>query len=127
MLVGVPHSTGITERDQHPGSRALRNASLVAGRVHGGFQLDPWQAAKIADVDNVPFPRATDNKGCIEQITKLHSDIDAAGACPILVGGDIVCMMPATDSPDQITALTASVIMFEMVPIVAENVKAENA
>ena len=43
-----------------------------------------------------------------------------------IVGGDIVCMMPTKDSPNQITALTASAIMFEMISMVAENVKAGN-
>ena len=63
-LVGVPHSTGngTTERDQHLGPRALRNVSAVGRRVHGGFGLNPWTAAKIADVGDVPFPRANDNR-----------------------------------------------------------------
>jgi guanidinopropionase len=39
-----------------------------------------------------------------------------------IVGGDIVCMMPTKDSPNQITALTATAIMFEMISMIAENV-----
>ncbi len=59
-LVGVPHYTGngTTERDQHLGPRALRNVSSVGRRRHGDFRLDPWSAAKIVDVGDVPFPRA---------------------------------------------------------------------
>ncbi|MEM0976384.1 MAG: arginase family protein [Pseudomonadota bacterium] len=38
-----------------------------------------------------------------------------------IVGGDIVCMMPTKDSPNQITALTAMAIMFEMISMMAEN------
>lgn len=89
-LVGVPHSTGngTTERDQHLGPRALRNVSAVGRRMHSGFQLDPWSAARIADIGDVPFPRANDNEACIEQITQFYRDIDAAGARPISVGGD---------------------------------------
>jgi len=41
-----------------------------------------------------------------------------------IVGGDIVCMMPTKDSPNNITALTASAIMFEMISMIAENVRA---
>jgi len=41
-----------------------------------------------------------------------------------IVGGDVVCMMPTKDSPNQITALTAAAIMFEMISMMAENVKA---
>ena len=89
-LVGVPHSTGngTTERDQHLGPRALRNVSAVSRRMHGGFQLNPWEVAKIVDVGDVPFPRANDNEHCIEQITRFFADIDAAGARPISIGGD---------------------------------------
>ncbi len=39
-----------------------------------------------------------------------------------IVGGDVVCMMPTKDSPNQITALTASAVMFEMISMMAENV-----
>ncbi|MCY3880307.1 MAG: arginase family protein [Rhodobacteraceae bacterium] len=89
-LVGVPHSTGngTTERDQHLGPRALRNVSSIFRRVHGGFQLDPWKAAKIVDVGDVPLPRANDNEACVGQITEFYHRIDAAGARPISIGGD---------------------------------------
>ncbi|MEC8710380.1 MAG: arginase family protein [Pseudomonadota bacterium] len=89
-LVGVPHSTGngTTERDQHLGPRALRNVSAVSRRVHGGFGLNPWTAAKIADVGDVPFPRANDNEACIEDITRFFTKIDEAGARPVSIGGD---------------------------------------
>jgi len=43
-----------------------------------------------------------------------------------IVGGDVVCMMPTKDSPNQITALTAAAIMFEMISMVAENVGRSN-
>jgi guanidinopropionase len=89
-LVGVPHSTGngTTERDQHLGPRALRNVSAVSRRMHGHFNLDPWTAAKVVDVGDVPFPKANDNEDCIEQITAFYKKIDAAGTRPISVGGD---------------------------------------
>ena len=89
-LVGVPHSTGngTTERDQHLGPRAVRNVSSIGRRMHGDFQLNPWEAAKIVDVGDVPFPRANDNEDCIEQITQFFKKIDETGARPVSVGGD---------------------------------------
>ena len=89
-LVGVPHSTGngTTERDQHLGPRALRNVSAVQRRVHGGFGLDPWAAARIVDVGDVPLPRANDNEACIADITAFYERLDAAGARPVSIGGD---------------------------------------
>ncbi|MEO1611502.1 MAG: arginase family protein, partial [Pseudomonadota bacterium] len=37
-----------------------------------------------------------------------------------VIGGDVVCMMPTKDAPNQITALTAMAVMFEMISIIAE-------
>ena len=89
-LVGVPHSTGngTTERDQHLGPRALRNVSAVSRRVHGEFGIDPWALARIADVGDVPLPRANDNEASIADITAFFKGIDAAGARPVSIGGD---------------------------------------
>ncbi|MEL6336001.1 MAG: arginase family protein [Pseudomonadota bacterium] len=41
-----------------------------------------------------------------------------------IVGGDVVCMMPTKDSPNRITALSASVVMFEMIALMADRVRA---
>ena len=89
-LAGVPHSTGngTTERDQHLGPRAVRNISALQRRVHGGFRTDPWSAARIADIGDVPFPRANDNEACIDDITDFFQDVDAAGTRPVSIGGD---------------------------------------
>ena len=37
-----------------------------------------------------------------------------------VVGGDVVCLMPTKDSPNQITAMNAMVVMFEMVSLMAD-------
>jgi len=36
-----------------------------------------------------------------------------------VIGGDVVCLMPTKDSPNNITAMVASQLMFEMVCLVA--------
>lgn len=89
-IAGVPHSTGngTTERDQHLGPRAVRNVSAVLRRMHNEFQLDPWSQRHIADIGDVPFPRANDNEHCIEQITAFYSDVNNAGARAVSIGGD---------------------------------------
>jgi guanidinopropionase len=56
--------------------------------VHGEFRVNPWEAAKITDVGDVPFPRANDNEDCIAQITKFYKEIDESGARPVSIGGD---------------------------------------
>lgn len=39
-----------------------------------------------------------------------------------LVGGDVVCLMPTKDSPNRITALSAAVVMFEMIALMADGI-----
>ena len=89
-LVGVPHSTGngTTERDQHLGPRAVRNVSSVQRRVHLEFGIDPWARARVADLGDVPFPRANDNEHCIQQITDFYKPLGEAGIRPVSIGGD---------------------------------------
>ncbi len=41
-----------------------------------------------------------------------------------IVGGNVVCMMPTKNSPNNITAMTATSILFEMLSMMAENVAA---
>ena len=56
--------------------------------MHGGFQLDPWSAARIVEVGDVPFPRANENEACIEQMSEFYGRIDAAGTRPTSIAGD---------------------------------------
>jgi len=89
-LVGVPHSTGngTTERDQHLGPRAVRDVSTQLRRVHMKFGISPWEACRIADLGDVPFPEGNDNERCIERITDYYRSIDEAGTFPVSIGGD---------------------------------------
>jgi|SRR5438105_4064450 len=41
-----------------------------------------------------------------------------------LVGGDVVCLMPTKDSPNGITAMNATTILFELATLIAERVAA---
>ena len=42
-----------------------------------------------------------------------------------VVGGDVVCLMPIKDSPNQITAMNAMVVMFEIVCLMADRMKSQ--
>ena len=37
-----------------------------------------------------------------------------------IVGGDVVCLMPTKDNPNQITSMVAGAVMFEMLSMMAE-------
>ena len=40
-----------------------------------------------------------------------------------VIGGDVVCLMPTKDHPNQITAHTAAAIMFEIVSLIADGLR----
>ena len=40
-----------------------------------------------------------------------------------IIGGDVVCMMPTKDAPNQITAHTAAAVMFEIISLIADYLK----
>ncbi len=40
-----------------------------------------------------------------------------------IIGGDVVCLMPTKDHPNQITSMVAAAVMFEMIAMMAENKK----
>ena len=90
VLAGVPHSTGngTTERDQHLGPRAVRHVSANMRRAHMRYGFYPLEAAKIADIGDVPLPEANNNEACIRDITAFYKQIDEAGARPVSIGGD---------------------------------------
>ena len=37
-----------------------------------------------------------------------------------MIGGDVVCLMPTKDHPNQITAHTTAAIMFEIISLIAD-------
>ena len=41
-----------------------------------------------------------------------------------IIGGDVVCLMPTKDAPNNITSMVASTIMFEIVTLVADSLAA---
>jgi guanidinopropionase len=41
-----------------------------------------------------------------------------------IIGGDVVCLMPTKDPPNNITAMVAAAVMFEMIAMIAERVRA---
>ena len=54
----------------------------------------------------------------IRQATKLLQGLKGLN----IIGGDVVCLMPTKDSPNQITAQVAMVVMFEIATLIAGNI-----
>ena len=72
--------------------------------------LDPTIAPAVANLEAGSRGFNIDEAITLIQLTRKLN----------VIGGDIVCMMPTKDSPNQITAYTATTIMFEMISIIAE-------
>lgn len=91
---------------------------VLAGRpVYITFDLDcldPTIAPAVANIE--AGTRGFD----IDQAVELLHAVRGMN----IIGGDVVCMMPTKDQPNQITALTAGAVMFEMISMMAENTAA---
>jgi len=42
-----------------------------------------------------------------------------------IIGGDVVCLMPTKDSPNNITSMVATSVMFEMISLIADRMPVE--
>lgn len=74
--------------------------------------LDPSIAPAVSNIE--PGEKGFD----IDEAVQLLHSVRGMN----IVGADVVCMMPTKDSPNNITALTASAILFEMICLIAERI-----
>ena len=87
----------------------------LAGRpVYITFDLDCLDPSVAPAVSNIE-PGVT-GFSMDEAVELLHA---ARGLN--IIGGDVVCMMPTKDSPNNITAMVGAAVMFEMISMMAEN------
>lgn len=73
--------------------------------------LDPTVAPGVANIE-----AGIEGFG-IDQVTQLIRSIRGKN----VIGGDVVCLMPTVDSPNQITSYRAMAIMFEILSLIADN------
>ena len=89
---------------------------VLAGRpVYITFDLDCLDPSVAPAVSNIE-PGVT-GFSMDEAVELLHA---ARGLN--IIGGDVVCMMPTKDSPNNITAMVGAAVMFEMISMIAENI-----
>ena len=98
-------------------------ASQVRARVGDApvyitFDLDVLDPADAPGVSNIepgyPGLRIGDAVRILQSLRGLN-----------IVGGDIVCLMPTKDSPNQITAMNAMVVAFEMICLMADRMRSD--
>jgi len=87
----------------------------LAGKpIYITFDLDCLDATVAPGVSNL---EPGEDGFTINQAIELLHSIRGMN----VIGGDVVCLMPSKDSPNQITAMRAAAIMFEMIALIGEN------
>ena len=105
-------------RERGAGDVIAQIKEVLDGRpVYVTFDLDCLDPATAPAVSNL---EAGEKGFDIDEAVELVRAVRGMN----IVGGDVVCMMPTKDSPNNVTALVAGAIMFEMVSMLAENVSA---
>ena len=79
--------------------------------------LDPSVAPGVANIE--PGSRGFS----IDEAVELLRSVRGMN----IIGGDVVCLMPTKDNPNQITAMVAASIMFEMIALIAERARETGA
>ncbi|HEX9398563.1 MAG TPA: agmatinase [Anaeromyxobacter sp.] len=94
-LLGVPYDGGATYR---PGARLapfeVRRVSALVQGHHPGHGVDPFERLAAVDAGNVVFP-PFDAPSVRHAIEASTAAVLAAGAVPLLVGGDHSITLPA--------------------------------
>ena len=73
--------------------------------------LDPTVAPGVANIE-----AGIEGFG-IDQVMQLLRAVRGKN----IIGGDVVCLMPTVDSPNQITSYRAMAVMFEMISLIADS------
>ena len=73
--------------------------------------LDPSVAPGVANIE--PAYKGFN----MDEVRKLLQSLKGKN----IIGGDVVCLMPTKDSPNQITAMVAASIMFEIICLISIN------
>ena len=72
--------------------------------------LDPTVAPGVANIE-----AGIEGFG-MDQVVQLLQSMRGRN----VIGGDVVCLMPTVDSPNQITSYRAMAVMFEIVSLIAD-------
>ncbi len=90
---------------------------VLAGRpVYITFDLDCLDPSVAPGVANI---EASEDGFYMDEAVELLHAVRGMN----IIGGDVVCMMPTKDSPNQITALRAGAVLFEILAMMCENLR----
>lgn len=86
------------------------------GALYVTFDLDCLDPSVAPGVSN---PEAGVTGWSIDEVIEILRAMRGKD----VVGGDVVCLMPTRDAPNQITAMVAAAIMQEMVALIADRIR----
>ncbi|MCB1377353.1 MAG: agmatinase [Alphaproteobacteria bacterium] len=93
-LLGIPWDGGTTNRaGARHGPREIRSQSSLMRRVHHVSGTEPFSLARVADVGDV----SVNPINLLDGLARIESGIDAiaaAGAIPLIAGGDHLTTLP---------------------------------
>ena len=94
-LIRVPYD-GASENRPGPrhGPREIRNMSSFTRSVHHVTRVNPYELCSVADLGDVNFSNPFELQQCFADITDFYTNICAAGAVPLSVGGDHSISLP---------------------------------
>jgi guanidinopropionase len=88
-LIGVPFDGGVTHRSgARHGPRAVRDQSTLLRRINAATGVAPFATARVRDLGDCWLEFPYELSGALDEIAAYYSEVHAAGAVPVSVGGD---------------------------------------
>ena len=104
-ICGIPWDGGTTNRPgARHGPREIRNASSIMRSINVSTGVEPFKLCSVADIGDVPIENLFNLEEVVAEITAYFTNICAAGAIPLSIGGDHSITYPilkgiASDQP----------------------------
>ncbi len=104
-VIGVPYDGGVTNRPgARHGPREVRNQSSLIRRVNQATGVNPFTAARIADIGDAWIRKPYELTGAHAEIEAFFRRVKGAGIRPLTCGGDHSISLPilravAADGP----------------------------
>ncbi len=94
-VCGVPFDGGVTNRPgPRHGPREVRNLSSMMRRVNQATGINPFTAAKVADIGDAWIRKPYELEGAHREIEDFFSRAHGAGIRPLTCGGDHSVSLP---------------------------------
>ena len=100
-----------TDEMEEAAIHALRNESFVGGESVSKFEEE------FAKYTGTKYAVAVNSGTSAIEAPLRYYNIKGKN----VIGGDVACLMPTKDNPNQITSMVASAVMFEIICLISLN------